>query len=405
MNSQDFRYAVDVVNAGSELVTLERIEESLGDTVAGTSRSGRLVDGGGALVPMDTLVDSAHNQLRVSVYGSTPVAVTLNPAMDFTVTLGRLEPGEVNRARGAEMRPAGKGVNVSAMHAVLGQRSAATGLMPRLDADAYARYLAGMGVEDAFHRVPGRARINVKLVESGDGRVTDVNTPGPEAPANALEGVLARLDAMPSTTALHIPRCRSVHTFTMRFPLDLIWLDKAGHVVRVDPQVPPRRLKSCLRARSVIEARGGTADAFLAAGLAAAVLLEATAAGQGDREIEMERRAAQYGAMEDAMLLGFYDLPALRSAELRSALQATPATGASFVADALGTGTTLYAARDPADFMPAFGARSADRHRAAGAVALTGDWPSLRQDVDEIGDLGRALILGVGEHTRNATGR
>lgn len=78
---------------------------------------------------------------------------------------------------------------------------------------------------------------------------------------------LARLDAMPATTALHIPRCRSVHTFTMRFSLDLIWLDKAGRVIRVDPQVPPRRLKSCLRARSVVEARGGTADAFLAAGL------------------------------------------------------------------------------------------------------------------------------------------
>ena len=78
---------------------------------------------------------------------------------------------------------------------------------------------------------------------------------------------LARLDEMPATTALHIPRCRSVHTFTMRFPLDLIWLDKAGRVVRVDPQVPPRRLKSCVRARSVVEARGGTADAFLAAGL------------------------------------------------------------------------------------------------------------------------------------------
>ena len=78
---------------------------------------------------------------------------------------------------------------------------------------------------------------------------------------------LARLDEMPASTALHIPRCRSVHTFTMRFPLDLIWLDKAGRVVRVDPQVPPRRLKSCLRARSVVEARGGTADRFLAAGL------------------------------------------------------------------------------------------------------------------------------------------
>jgi hypothetical protein len=80
---------------------------------------------------------------------------------------------------------------------------------------------------------------------------------------------LAKLDRLPPTLALHIPRCRSVHTFTMRFPLDLIWLDKAGHVVRIDPSVPPRRLKTCLRARSVIEARGGTADRFVAAGLVA----------------------------------------------------------------------------------------------------------------------------------------
>ena len=59
---------------------------------------------------------------------------------------------------------------------------------------------------------------------------------------------LAKLDDMPETTALHIPRCRSVHTFTMRFPLDLIWLDKAGPRRARRPGVPPRRLKSCLRA-------------------------------------------------------------------------------------------------------------------------------------------------------------
>jgi hypothetical protein len=39
---------------------------------------------------------------------------------------------------------------------------------------------------------------------------------------------LARLDALPSTAALHLPRCRSVHTFAMRFALDLIWLDGQG---------------------------------------------------------------------------------------------------------------------------------------------------------------------------------
>ena len=78
---------------------------------------------------------------------------------------------------------------------------------------------------------------------------------------------LAKLDKLPETLALHIPRCRSVHTFTMRFPLDLIWLDKAGQVVRMEPSVLPRRLRTCLGARSVIEANGGTAECFVAAGL------------------------------------------------------------------------------------------------------------------------------------------
>ena len=78
---------------------------------------------------------------------------------------------------------------------------------------------------------------------------------------------LARLDAMPERLALHIPRCRSVHTFTMRFPLDLIWLAKDGSVVRIDAAVPPRRLKFCAKARSIIEANAGTADAFVTAGL------------------------------------------------------------------------------------------------------------------------------------------
>ena len=81
---------------------------------------------------------------------------------------------------------------------------------------------------------------------------------------------LARLDEMPPGYALHIPKCRSVHTFTMRFPLDLVWLGKDGTPVRVDRDVAPRRLRSCLRARSVVECNAGEADAFLAAGLAGA---------------------------------------------------------------------------------------------------------------------------------------
>jgi uncharacterized membrane protein (UPF0127 family) len=70
---------------------------------------------------------------------------------------------------------------------------------------------------------------------------------------------------MDPDVALHIPRCRSVHTFGMRFALDLIWLGADGGVVRVDRVVPPRRLRSCRAARSVVEVAAGRADDFLAA--------------------------------------------------------------------------------------------------------------------------------------------
>ncbi len=74
---------------------------------------------------------------------------------------------------------------------------------------------------------------------------------------------LAGRTGMPADEALLIPRCRSVHTFTMRFALDLVWLRDDGRVVRVDRGVPPRRLRTCLRAQAVLECRAGEADRFL----------------------------------------------------------------------------------------------------------------------------------------------
>jgi uncharacterized membrane protein (UPF0127 family) len=64
---------------------------------------------------------------------------------------------------------------------------------------------------------------------------------------------LAGLRALAPRVALLLPRCRSVHTFGMRFALDLVWLDATGRVVRVDRGVPPRRVRRCRRATSVVE--------------------------------------------------------------------------------------------------------------------------------------------------------
>ena len=76
---------------------------------------------------------------------------------------------------------------------------------------------------------------------------------------------LAAMRALPPRTALLIPSCRSVHTFGMRFALDLIWLDLDARVVDVTPSVPPRRVVSRGHARAVLEAPAGSGAHFFTA--------------------------------------------------------------------------------------------------------------------------------------------
>ena len=75
---------------------------------------------------------------------------------------------------------------------------------------------------------------------------------------------LGGLDALPADQGLEIPTA-SIHTYTMHFPLDLIWRARDGAVVRIDRDVPRWRMRTCLRARTVIEVSAGAADGFLAA--------------------------------------------------------------------------------------------------------------------------------------------
>lgn len=96
------------------------------------------------------------------------------------------------------------------------------------------------------------------------------------------------------------------------------------------------------------------------------------------------------------------DLPALRPVELAAALRSAaeiPPGVRRFVADAPGTGTALLTAPPGTPLEPRFGAGSAAAHAASGALALTGDWPTLRRDVDTPADLVAAAALGLGRHT------
>jgi uncharacterized membrane protein (UPF0127 family) len=64
---------------------------------------------------------------------------------------------------------------------------------------------------------------------------------------------LAFLDRSRAGPGLLIPRCRSIHTFGMRFPLTVVFLDREGDHLAIHSEVPPGRMLSDRRARAVLE--------------------------------------------------------------------------------------------------------------------------------------------------------
>src|SRR5450830_1428393 len=120
------------------------------------------------------------------------LTLTLNPALDLTVRLARLEPGEVNRSETMLTHAAGKGVNVAQVLADLGHHVTVGGFLGEDNPQAFEALIARRGFVDAFIRVPGETRSNIKIAEQG-GRVTDINAPGPQVTEQAQQALLNQL--------------------------------------------------------------------------------------------------------------------------------------------------------------------------------------------------------------------
>ena len=55
--------------------------------------------------------------------------------------------------------------------------------------------------------------------------------------------------------------CEAVHTFGMKFPIDVLYLSRAKKVMKIESCLPKRRISLYLRAHSVLELPGGIAAA------------------------------------------------------------------------------------------------------------------------------------------------
>jgi uncharacterized membrane protein (UPF0127 family) len=69
---------------------------------------------------------------------------------------------------------------------------------------------------------------------------------------------LLKHSAMPRGSAMLIAPTNAVHTFFMRFPIDIAFVTREGRIVKVCPAVRPWRVAAAWKAFGVIELAAGT---------------------------------------------------------------------------------------------------------------------------------------------------
>lgn len=104
--------------------------------------------------------------------------VTLNPAIDKTITTSRLLPGQVNRGDSVKNIAGGKGINVTKVLRQYGSSVCALGFLGGYTGRFIEEYVEGLGAESAFTLIAGETRTSTNVL-SMDGYVTEILEPGP----------------------------------------------------------------------------------------------------------------------------------------------------------------------------------------------------------------------------------
>ena len=118
--------------------------------------------------------------------------LTLNPAIDYYITVDNFKSGVVNRTKGERIAFGGKGINVSIVLKELGFHSTCLGFVGGFTGEALENHLKQKGVDCDFVKIAGNTRINVKLND------TDINSAGPEITDSELQQLYKKLDNLKS---------------------------------------------------------------------------------------------------------------------------------------------------------------------------------------------------------------
>ncbi len=124
--------------------------------------------------------------------------ITLNPAIDQTVTIDNFTAGSVNRVQEIRNDPGGKGVNVASVLADYGLQTAVTGFLGKKNPDIFERLFAQKNIQDRFVRLGGYTRTGIKIIDSTRQETTDINYPGLMPSATDVQALFTLLGDMVS---------------------------------------------------------------------------------------------------------------------------------------------------------------------------------------------------------------
>lgn len=114
------------------------------------------------------------------------LTVNLNPAVDKTCEIERLEPGQVNRLKSAASVAGGKGINVTKILRQFHMSVTAVGFLGGSGGRLIEEAMEELGVECHFTKIQGQTRTNVNIL-GRDGAVTELLEPGPVIREKELE--------------------------------------------------------------------------------------------------------------------------------------------------------------------------------------------------------------------------
>lgn len=115
--------------------------------------------------------------------------VTLNPAIDKTVVIENLSPGQVNRVASVRVDAGGKGVNVSKCLRALGADTVAAAILAGSAGKQLEDMLKALNIPVLQLNVPGQSRTNLKIIDPVKKENTDINEPGPKVMPEDLEAL------------------------------------------------------------------------------------------------------------------------------------------------------------------------------------------------------------------------